>query len=381
MIAVCDQVMSAFGYGYGEAITVPGHEMSASKLDSAPEASVQSTATLGRVETLSTEFVSGWASVQAPQKFAPVYATLEGEVIAFGAASMVRPDLEKARHEGRLDAYAFMLPRSSVPSAPSLSARSGYSWSASRRCPGAKQLKIDRSPCLRLFLMGSPRSGTSQLGATLTRVLGLLGWGRPRRAVVCERSQCPVEIRPAENGLVRPWLAELSADRHPGRSQRLLHMLNDTQAIDKTPGVKMIAAAPFLVECFPGSHFIFLRRHPVANISSRLVKFGGNFEDHCRDWAAAMNEWLRVRTVLPHYLEIQQEDMLEAPERVARVLADYIGIPASAEEICESLKTDRLEQIGAGAGKTDSLLAGWNAEQVRAFDRICGPAMRAYGYS
>ena len=93
-----------------------------------------------------------------------------------------------------------------------------------------------------------------------------------------------------------------------------------------------------------------------------------------------MNEWLRVRTLLPHYVEIQQEDMLETPGRVARVLADYIGVPESAERISESLKTEHLEQTGAGAGKTDKLEAGWTAEQVRAFERICGPAMRAFGY-
>ena len=40
-----------------------------------------------------------------------------------------------------------------------------------------------------------------------------------------------------------------------------------------------------------------------------------------------MNEWLKIRGSLPHYLEIQQEDMLGAPDRVAKALAEYIGIP------------------------------------------------------
>ena len=111
-----------------------------------------------------------------------------------------------------------------------------------------------------------------------------------------------------------------------------------------------------------------------------MVKFGGDFEEHCRDWAAAMNGWLRVRSVLPHYAEIQQEDMLEAPERVARVLADYISVPESAERIGESLKTEHLEHTGAGAAKTDPLQAGWTAEQLRSFETICGPVMRAFGY-
>src|SRR5262252_645773 len=93
----------------GTPITTPAHEMSGAGLGSATAAPLQSAAAVGRVETVSTEFVSGWASAQAARKFAHVYAMLEGEVIAFGAASMARPDLEKARQEGRLDAYAFTL--------------------------------------------------------------------------------------------------------------------------------------------------------------------------------------------------------------------------------------------------------------------------------
>jgi hypothetical protein len=185
----------------------------------------------------------------------------------------------------------------------------------------------------------------------------------------------------AENGLVRHMAREnFRQIAVQAARSAYFYMHGSASFVDKTPGVKMISAAPFLVECFPDSRFIFQRRNPVANVRSRLVKFGGKFEEHCRDWAAAMNEWLRVRSLLPHYVEIQQEDMGEDPERVARVLAEYIGVPESADQICESLKTDHLERTGAGAGATDKLQAGWTAEQLRAFDRICGPAMQAFGY-
>ena len=72
--------------------------------------------------------------------------------------------------------------------------------------------------------------------------------------------------------------------------------------------------------------------------------------------------------------------MVAAPERVARVLAEYIRVPESADRIAESLKVDHLERTGAGAGVTDKLQAGWTAEQVRTFDRICGAAIQAFGY-
>jgi len=356
--------------------------MSGSQLESVGSEAVQRAAILGRVETLSTEFVSGWAAVQAPGKFAHVFAILEGEVIGFGAASMGRPDLAKARQEGRLDAYAFMLAFQRPVPAESVASIQVHVVGRPAGLQQAKQLKIDRTPCLRLFLMGSPRSGTSQLGSTLTQILGLPwlgeGHGAPLFALAADALSGD---KAADNGLVRHMAHENYRQIALQAARRAyFYMHGSASFIDKTPGVKMIAAAPFLVECFPGSRFIFQRRNPVANIRSRIAKFGGNFDDHCRDWAAAMNEWLRVRALLPHYLEIQQEEMLEAPERVARALADYIGVPESAERICESLKTEHLEQTGAGAGRTDRLQAGWTAEQVRAFERICGPAMQAFGY-
>jgi len=365
----------------GTTITTPAHEIGGS-LASATPAPLAAGATLGRVETLSTEFVSGWASVQVSGRFAHVYAMLEDEVIGFGAASMTRPDLEKARQEKRLEAHAFMLAFKRRVAAELVPSIQVFVVGQPSMLPRARQLKIDRTPVLRMFLMGSPRSGTSQLGTTLTKVLGLPWLGEGHGApLFASAADALTGDRAAENGLVR-HLARENFRQIAVQAARnaYFYMHGSASFVDKTPGVKMITAAPFLVECFPDSFFIFLRRNPVANIRSRLVKFGGDFEGHCRDWAASMDEWLRVRTLLPHSVEVQQEDMLEAPERVARVLADYIGLPESAERICESLKTEHLEQTGAGAGKTDKLQAGWTPEQLRAFERICGPAMQAFGY-
>ena len=230
--------------------------------------------------------------------------------------------------------------------------------------------------------MGSPRSGTSQLGATLTKVLGLpwLGEGHGAPLFASAADALSGDIN-GENGLVRfmarQKFRQIAID---AAKSAYFYMHTSASFVDKTPGVKMIMAAPFLNECFPESRFIFQRRNPVSNVLSRMVKFGGHFESHCRDWASAMNEWLKVRDQLPHYVEIQQEEMLEAPERVAKTLADYIGVPDCADRICQSLRTDSLERTGAGMGQTDRLRVGWTSDQIAAFDKICGPAMKAFGY-
>lgn len=337
----------------------------------------------GRVETLSADFVLGWASASAENHFSHVFAMVGSEVIGSSVANISRPDLERARQESQLNAYAFIVVFSQPVAAELVQSINVFVLGQSAMLPRAKNVKVDRTPCLRLFLMGSPRSGTSQLGSTLTKVLGLpwLGEGHAAPLFSSAADALSGDIK-AENGLVR-YMArqnfrQIAID---AAKSAYFYMHGSASFVDKTPGVKMISAAPFLNECFPGSRFVFQRRHPVGNVLSRMAKFGGSFESHCRDWAGAMNEWLKIRPLLPHYVEIQQEDMLEAPDRVAKAVAEYIGFPECADHIYESLKTDSLERTGAGVGKTDRLRTGWTSAQIEAFDKICGPAMREFGYT
>lgn len=324
----------------------------------------------------------GWASVTAANAFSHVFAMLGTEVIGFGVANISRPDLDRARRENRLDAYGFLIVFSRPVPADSVPAIDVFMVGHNAVLARGKQLKIDRTPPLRLFLFGSPRSGTSELGSTLTKVLGLAWLGEGHAAHLFQGAANAMSgDASSENGLVR-----FIAHQHfrqiaiEAAKRAYFYMHASASFVDKTPGVKMITAAPFLNECFPGSRFIFLRRNPVGNVLSRMVKFGGSFEAHCKDWAAAMEEWLKIRALLPHYIEIQQEDMLQAPDRVAATIAEYVGVPGSADPICESLRTGSRERTGAGVGKTDRHQVGWSPEQIKVFEGICGHAMREFGY-
>src|ERR1700683_4049094 len=158
----------------------------------------------GRVETLSTDFVTGWAAVSAAERVSHVFAMLESEVIGFGVANIARPDLERARLENQLNAYAFIVVFSRPVAAELIQSINVFIVGQPAMLPRAKHAKIDRSPPLRLFLMGSPRSGTSQLGSTLTQVLGLpwLGEGHAAPLFASAADALSGDIN-AENGLVR----------------------------------------------------------------------------------------------------------------------------------------------------------------------------------
>jgi len=70
---------------------------------------MQSLAGGNRVETMSTEFVMGWASVSPANRFSHVLAVLDNEVIGCCIANITRPDLDRARAERRCNAHAFLL--------------------------------------------------------------------------------------------------------------------------------------------------------------------------------------------------------------------------------------------------------------------------------
>jgi hypothetical protein len=159
------------------------------------------------------------------------------------------------------------------------------------------------------------------------------------------------------------------------------YMHGSASFVDKTPGVPMIAATPFILECFPSAKVIYLRRNGISNVLSRMAKFGGSFDSHCADWAAALNEWAKIRQSLPHYLELQQEEMLAEPEMIADRVARYLEIPEMAQRIGHSLQSGSRERTGAGLGAATLSQSGWSSGQIDRFQRICGPTMAAFGYT
>jgi hypothetical protein len=83
---------------------------------------------------------------------------------------------------------------------------------------------------------------------------------------------------------------------------------------------------------------------------------------------------------LPHFLEIEQEQMMEAPGDVAAELAAYLEVPEKAEAIAASLKTGKQELTGAGLTNATLADTNWTEEQIAIFTRLCGRTMERFGY-
>ncbi len=337
---------------------------------------------VGQVELLAMEFAIGWAAVTQSGAPSHVIATLDGNVIGFSRADLVRKDLELARGLFAVKGLAFVVPYYGSLSPADVERVVVRVIEAERPLPRSETLKVDRDRPTRVFVLGSPRSGTSQLGATLAECLSIPWTGEahvgPRFAVAAEQlsgdPKSPIEFVRAMDA----WNFRRLAIEAARRAYFFAH--SSSSFLDKTPGLAMVRAATFMAECFPDAKFVFIRRHPIANIVSRMARFGGDFEEHCTDWAATMQEWMRVRPQLPNYLDVEQEGMASAPDHVAKQLAQFLDRPDLLGQLATSLSSGALEKTGAGDNWMSLSKTDWTPEQKARFTAICDVTMRAFGY-
>ncbi len=248
-----------------------------------------------------------------------------------------------------------------------------------------------------VFIVGSPRSGTTILGSALRRVLRLEGFGEAHVAplfqsladVVAAYYEHPSNAEAGRTPNV--MLERLPKAEMLRRLAALMRQIyGDLHAqpafIDKTPGVPMIRALPFVSRAFPEARFIYARRRALENIESRRRKFRNTpFAEHCQSWADAMTAWQRVRPMLPaaSYIEVDQFEIVRSPERVGDRIARLLTLDAeqTRQLVCVFAEQapERTDVSGWRALRYEAL--DWRAEERAAFERIAKPVMLEAGYT
>ena len=132
-----------------------------------------------------------------------------------------------------------------------------------------------------VFIVGSPRSGTSILISSLLSA-GYNGYLEGNFLSLVRVVERDVDRHFASFYTPNPKVLTSRIDV-AGLKERLSRVIVDAAAeqqpappwVDKTGNPEMIEAIPTLRRLFPTSRFIFAKRRAIENIVSRVIKFPG----------------------------------------------------------------------------------------------------------
>ena len=244
-----------------------------------------------------------------------------------------------------------------------------------------------------LFIVGSPRSGTSVLTSGLLAA-GYSGFREGNFLSLIRAVERVIDQHARSFYTDNPQVLTSRIDHaalKEGTFAAIAHEAARHQPtqpwLDKTGGHEMIESIPMLRRIYPGSRFLFAHRRAIENIVSRIVKFPNHtFEYHCMDWSRTMGAWRRLRDTYSKcdFLEIDQQDIAQAPDDVARKIGAFLELlPSSIDRLAKTFAQERPQQTRKGSAESvlSMMETKWSPEQIAIFDKHCGYNMKAFGYS
>jgi hypothetical protein len=244
-----------------------------------------------------------------------------------------------------------------------------------------------------VFIVGSPRSGTSAL-VDVMRSSGYYGFSEGNFLSLLHEVNKVVDRYygwfPGNDKMV--LLSHADKDEVKRKLFETLRTSVDALNpldpwFDKTGNPEMILAIPILLKLWPSAVFVFAKRRGIENVLSRMVKFPQHsFEYHCTNWAQNMASWrvIREEIAAESCIEVEQRSMVRHPEDVARELCTFLGVSETNwPAVSKAMATNRPQETTKGSAyRTSSLAASaWTKEQIETFLKHCETEMKAYGYT
>lgn len=250
--------------------------------------------------------------------------------------------------------------------------------------------------CSSVFVIGSPRSGTSVLGWALASLPGVFGgWelDLPEKlAVAIGQGQV------VESCLGRPdldfWRANIPADKifeaiGSGVDQLIRETTGCQCWVDTSPA--NAGGALCLANLFPRSLFIHIIRHPLNVVESALnsgFDFYGtkSVESACTMWLDHVNLAEGASALLPdRFLTLRYSELANNPEVVARSMAEFIGVD-DWQPILDFIRNNRInssfpKQVGEASIGTEVSKARFHlsASDKAYIEEKCGHLAAALG--
>lgn len=254
------------------------------------------------------------------------------------------------------------------------------------RAPGEPARPITTA---RVFIAGSPRSGTSILLFAMKQVFGLPGFGESHVMPLFYRIMQQVDgyFRVFVHNQDPMMLKKLSHDlieREIFRFIRTFYIEVFPQGswVDKTPSAEAISSLALAESVFPDARLLVTRRTGVEVVNSYRKKFNSTFEQACGAWVNSMRALVHLRGLCRNLVEVDQYDFRNNPREVSLKIASHVGMPEKAENLAQYFSAHKVEVSSTHDARVRLRIAdaNWSKSEQEYFVLHCGEMMQALGY-
>lgn len=245
-----------------------------------------------------------------------------------------------------------------------------------------------------IFIIGSPRSGTSILALAIRSAMKIPFYAEGHFLPVIDYVVSAIdnyyESKSSSIEVKSRAISHIKRDELINEIQNLFYNIYNSLYqsniwLDKTPGIEMIDSVPIIVKTWPNAKFIFAKRRGIENINSRIRKFPNKpFELHCKLWSACMKSWLEVKSsVVNSSIEIEQRDIENNPKMISKRICDFLNIGEESVELIYDIFTSKRPESTSVSTSVDVELnnTGWTAEQIKIYRDCCSDISKKFGYS
>lgn len=256
-----------------------------------------------------------------------------------------------------------------------------------------------------VFVLGSPRSGTTAMAEALGRhpdfwagqegkfIAHLLGGGSRADEVFAREQAFPQGWMVTEAVGREEWLGFLGLGINALFSSRS----GGRRWIDHAP--RHTRFADVVAAMFPGAQFVLILRHGCLAVHSmiNLGRLGdapgrlrggdpmpavaSDFSLACEIWSTSVLAGLRLAETHPdRCLTLRNEDLARTPETEFASVFRFLGVEPHADTV-SSFAGQRLNTSFPAGGRSANPWELWSEEQRATFASVCGGAMVSTGYT